>query len=580
MIQRSTRRKFVRPAIFIIVAAAIAVGVFDLGLVDFGGDRRSPERRAKAYADAVVDLDRMLDQVDWKEDLVTERARIALGGAADLKAALPDIDNFPLVVAPAPGSDAVTVELFASTEKSGTGTDGWMVEVARDFNASGQRLGNGRRAQVSLRKIASGTAHDFIASRKYVPQGYSPSNALWISMVQASGVEVTPVRERTVGNVAGVVMRESVADRLRDTYGQIDVPTVVDAVVQGTLVIGYTNPFASSTGLNFLVTVLTRFGGGDESRLLTPEVASAFEGFQKGVPFVALTTLQMRESVESSGSLDAFVMEYQTYAQTSSLASGFEFIPFGVRHDNPLVGLGSLDDEQREVMEKFAAFSEGSRYEALATKYGFNPNLNYASAFAVPEGARLVQAQRMWKEKKDAGRPIAAVFVCDVSGSMRGTRLAQLKRALLGGAEFIAQANSIGLVVFNERVRTVLPLRPFDLGHKATFHAAVQRMEAGGNTAMYDGTVAGLSMLAAEKAKNPDIKPILFVLTDGKTNRGHDFDRTKDVVEGLGIPVYTIGYAAKIDELSRLSALVEAASLNADEAQIEYKIGALLNAQM
>ena len=31
--------------------------------------------------------------------------------------------------------------------------------------------------------------------------------------------------------------------------------------------------------------------------MLAPEVVSAFEQFQKGVPFVAVTTMQMRDSV-------------------------------------------------------------------------------------------------------------------------------------------------------------------------------------------------------------------------------------------------------------------------------------------
>ncbi|MCB1955450.1 MAG: VWA domain-containing protein [Rhodocyclaceae bacterium] len=536
--------------------------------------------RAMRYDDAVDAVRGMRSQVDWREDIVTERARIELGGSRDLKKSLPDIGTFPLVVVPEGGASAAVAEIFVSTEKSGDGTDGWMVQVAEDFNRAAVRLASGHLAQVSIRKIASGTGHDFIAARKYVPQGFSPSNALWVSMVEAEGVKVEPIAESTVGNVAGVVMKQSVATRLRDKYGRVDVPTLVDAVVQGSLVMGYTDPFASSTGLNFLVTVLSRFSDGKPESMLLPDVVSAFESFQKGVPFVALTTLQMRESVERSGSLDAFVMEYQTYVKTPSLQSGYEFIPFGVRHDNPLVGLGQLTVDQRDTLKAFAEYGRQARYRRLAKEFGFDPEMDYKNAFPVPKGEVLVQAQHLWKEKKDAGRPIAAVFVCDVSGSMRGVRLAQLKKALLGGSEFISQNNSIGLVVFNHQVTTVLPIRPFDLSQKAAFHAAVQRMEADGNTAMYDGAVVGLNMLLDEKARNPSIKPVLFVLTDGDTNRGFNFDNSAPIFEGLGIPIYTIGYEAKIDQLKKLSSLVEAASLNAGEGEIEYKIGALLNAEM
>ncbi len=97
---------------------------------------------------------------------------------------------------------------------------------------------------------------------------------------------------------------------------------------------------------------------------------------------------------------------------------------------------------------------------------------------------------------------------------------------------------------------------------------------------MYSGVAVALSMLIEEKTSNPNVKPVLFVLTDGETNEGLSFGKMSPVIKGIQIPVYTIGYEANIDELSRLSSLFEAASLNASEGEIDYKIGALLNAQM
>jgi len=70
---------------------------------------------------------------------------------------------------------------------------------------------------------------------------------------------------------------------------------------------GYTNPFVSSTGLNFLISTLSSF---DENNLLSEKAVKGFEKFQTNIPFVAYTTLQMRESAQS-GVLDGFIMEYQ-----------------------------------------------------------------------------------------------------------------------------------------------------------------------------------------------------------------------------------------------------------------------------
>ena len=84
----------------------------------------------------------------------------------------------------------------------------------------------------------------------------------------------------------------------------------------------------------------------------------------------------------------------------------------------------------------------------------------------------------------------------------------------------------------------------------------------------------------AAKAKQPHCKPLLIVLTDGETNTGLSFNKVKPVLAGVKIPIYTIGYNAKLDILRQISAINEAASLNADEGDIAYKIGALLNAEM
>ncbi len=533
-----------------------------------------------SYENAADRLEDLVRRVDWTQNHVQRRANLQLGGKKDLGQNLPEISQFPLPVNPARTGNVVTAEIFTSTEKSGTGIDGIMVEMAQAFNETNHQLSTGQTGKIIIRKIASGTGHEYLASGKYRADAFSPSNHLWVEMVRAHGVKMTRVAEQMVGNIAGVVMKEKVADRIRSEYGELNIRNIIDAVVQGKLVMGYTNPFASSTGVNFLVTVLATFAGGDPDQMLAPEVVSSFESFQRGVPFVALTTLQMRDSVINEGSLEAFVMEYQTYANTSVLGSGYEFIPFGIPHDNPLYAVGDLPREKMELLQAFAGFAEKPEYKKVAKEYGFNPDMDYQAPFEIPPGDVLVRAQKLWKEKKDAGRPISAVFLCDVSGSMRGARLNRLKRALLDGSEFISPNNAIGIVLFNHQVTEVLPVKKFDLIHKSAFHAAVEDMAAEGKTAMYDGVAVSLKNLVEEKEKNQNIKPLLFVLTDGETNIGMNFADISEVIGGLSIPIYTIGYEANIEELKRLSSLVEAASLNAGEGEIEYKIGALLNAQM
>jgi len=90
---------------------------------------------------------------------------------------------------------------------------------------------------------------------------------------------------------------------------------ITEAVAANEIAMGYTNPFASSTGMNFLVSTLSTF---DSKNILSEKAIEGFEKFQTNIPFVAYTTLQMRESAKS-GVLDGFILEYQTYENTPEL---------------------------------------------------------------------------------------------------------------------------------------------------------------------------------------------------------------------------------------------------------------------
>jgi Ca-activated chloride channel family protein len=524
-------------------------------------------------------MDSLLKRVTVFDSFTKTRVNIKNDGSSSIADALPGISSFDLPVNPMRRSNAVLVEIFASTEKSGSGKDGWINEVAEEFNRRNISTDSGKIAQVVIRKIASGTGHEFIKSGKYVPTAISPSNELWIKMIEANGVQVEEISPRLVGNVAGVVMKKDIYSAIQSEYGSVNVRNIIDSTVKGNLFMGYTNPFASSTGLNFLQNVLMNFAGGDDSLILEESVVSAFEAFQVSVPFVSMTTIQMRESVENDGSLDAFVMEYQSFFNMRS-KNQYEFIPFGIRHDNGLYAVGDVTEDEKDALTLFAEFCNTSTNQNKATNYGFNKNLNYSYSFSTPSGEALTEAQKLWKEKKDSGRPIVAVFLNDVSGSMNGLRISRLREALLEGSKYISSENYIGLINFNSEVTRVLEIKQYDTIHQQRFASAVQSMEAGGGTSMYDGILVALDTLLEARENIPNAKMMLFVLTDGETTSGLSYSSVKRVIQGLGVPVYTIGYGESISKLREISNLNEAASLQAETDEISYQISALLNAGM
>ncbi|MGG4142227.1 VWA domain-containing protein [Paenibacillus algorifonticola] len=491
---------------------------------------------------------------------------------ADVGDSLPDISKFPVSVE---NTTDQFVEIFSSTEKSGTDMDGWLNEVATAFNQAKIKV-NGKTASVKIRNIASGTAADYIRSGKYVPDAFTPSNELWGEMVAASGVQTKLVSKRLVGNVAGIVSTQAKYDELIAEYGSLNVKTLTDAIASNQVAMGYTDPFASSTGLNFLVTSLATF---DSQELLGEKAVQGFEKFQANVPFLASTTLQMREAAKT-GMLDAFVLEYQTYVNAADFQSGYVFTPFGVRHDSPLYALGKLPKDKQDIIQKFADFVTQDKYQKAAEEKGFNGLDDYKSEMEAVNGKTLASAQKLWKEKKDGSKPIAAVFVADISGSMGGEPLNRLKESLLKGQKFLGRNNSIGFVSYSSDVAINLPIGKYDTNQQSMFVGAINSLQASGGTATFDGIVVALKMLQDELAVNPDVKPIIFVLSDGETNEGHSLKDIKGLIETYKVPIYTIGYNANIKALQSISSINEAASINADTDDVVYKIGNLLNVQM
>ena len=552
----------------LIVMAIIIFGVIYGGITLTKNWGKSKETISKE--NATGKLKKICKDININE-VEPRKAPIDLG-VKDVKDTIPNIDKYPAKVENTTDS---YIEIFSTGEKAGNGKDGWLIDVANNFNESKFEI-NGKIISVKVREIASGLGMDYIISEKYLPDAYSPSNELWGEMIKANGKTIELCDDRMVGNVAGILISKEKYDELIKKYGAINLKNITQAVANGEINMGYTNPFASATGLNFLVSTLATF---DSSNPLSEKAIDGFNEFQNNIPLIAYTTLQLRNSVES-GILDGFIMEYQTYINSPELKTDYIFTPFGYRHDSPLYSVGNLSNEKKEILNKFIEFYKQDKYQELAVKDGFNALEDYKCEIENLDGNTILQAQKLWKENKNGDKPIVAVFVADVSGSMEGEPLNELKKSLLNGSRYIGEENSIGLVTYSNDVNINLPIEKFNLNQRSLFTGAVQDMDASGGTATFDAIAVAVQMLLDEKEKNPDAKLMLFVLSDGETNIGHSLDDLREILESVKIPVHTIGYNANIEALENISRINEATSINADSDDVIYKLGSLFNAEM
>lgn len=573
--------------LMILIILCISLLILFISCEDYKQDQLLSEidKASQKYSgidDVIKEIKTKIKKVNYKEDVVEQAV---FEGEVKIDT-LPDIDEFDIVT----GSEyedpnKLQVEIFASTEKSSpeTPTDRWLVDVADDFNKSNIKASNGKTIEIQIRKIASGTGHEFIKAGKYIPDAYSPSNELWVRMIEASGAETQQITESLVSNYAGLVINKKTKDILKKEYDEISFKTIVDAVIKKKISAAYTNPKASSTGLNMLYTILYELADGDEKEIFSDKIIHSFEVFQEKVPLIATTTLHLRDLFEQGGGkLDAFPTEYQTY-QKMSQRDKLEFIPFGVMHSNPLYAVDDgLEPIKVEALNKFTDFAKSDKYQKLADEFGFK-KIEY-KGIKEPDGATLIKSQKLWKQHKDSGKTVYAYFLADTSGSMgdsdsfNRSKLSQLKIALEQASKYINEGNHIGIMEFNTTVINKLDPMPFDLIHRGKFLTAVRNLYAGGGTAMYDGILACLSKLLELKKNDPDGKFYLFVLTDGVSNEGYNYKQLFEPMVGSDIRIYPIAYGdAGIDELNKLAKIGETGLIQGTTDNIIQKLTALFD---
>lgn len=524
---------------------------------------------ALSHDDAIKELETFYANINPKS--VNARLDVDMTDAS-AASGLASIDTFPITVQ---GRGQINFEIAAATELSASAPDDWLNVVAEHFNRSNQTI-NGKTVSVTVRKITSGEVVTYMVEGGYRPECYIPSNDAWGQMLDASGFKTITVKDRIAGNTAGVLMKESTYNEFVQKHKEVTMANILQAAIDGELVFAYTNPYTSSTGLNILSSMLYAF---DNNNPLSDTAVNKLVEYQRNAPTAAYTTAVLKNSA-AKGIIDAMVMEEQAYINTGELR-GYVFTPAGIRHDHPVYTFDYVDSETQKAIRLFTDYCLNDENQKLATDKGFNRHDDYAAQPNGMDGNGYLAAQRVWKKNKNGGRPVIAVFVADISGSMGGSRINALVESLKNTMRYIDSDNYVGLVSYDENVYINLPIGRFDNKQRAYFSGAVKDLQVGGNTATYNATLVGLKMLMDASKDIPDAKPMLFVLTDGETNTGYKLDRITPIVAGLQVPVYTIGYElSNKGDLEKLSLINEASCINADVEGIVNVLRNLFNVNM
>ncbi|GLT70145.1 hypothetical protein SLA2020_422420 [Shorea laevis] len=162
--------------------------------------------------------------------------------------------------------------------------------------------------------------------------------------------------------------------------------------------------------------------------------------------------------------------------------------------------------------------------------------------------------------------PVDLVTVLDISGSMAGTKLALLKRAMGFVIQNLGSNDRLSVIAFSSTAHRIFPLRRMSETGRQQALQAVNSLVASGGTNIAEGLKKGAKVMEERKEKNPVSSIIL--LSDGqdtytKRSTGSGHSQPQPCYQsllplsiqgvdnpGFQIPVHTFGFGADHDASS------------------------------
>lgn len=161
------------------------------------------------------------------------------------------------------------------------------------------------------------------------------------------------------------------------------------------------------------------------------------------------------------------------------------------------------------------------------------------SNFTVTEDDQLVSDLRVTSELP-GDEQVAIALVIDSSGSMRGAPLSAAKQAAADFVSRLSEKDLLSVIAFGSRVK---PLALLTNDHTDAANS-INRLQSGGETALYDALRAGISIIAETAAT----RKAVVVLTDGNDNASKATARQCiTAAKRDGVTIYSIGLGKAVN---------------------------------
>lgn len=317
------------------------------------------------------------------------------------------------------------------------------------------------------------------------------------------------------------------------TWSQIE-----QAVQDGRLTYGMTDPARSNSGFSTLISVASALSGA-QSALTDADVAKAtprLKEFFKGQKLTSGSSGWLATAYQRRGNVDA-LLNYESVLKGIPGLTVIRPSDGVVTADYPLTSLASTDATTRENVRRVTAdLRTESLQRLITTRTHRRPvvasvppaaGLDTSRRRELPfPGTRSVADGLLNSYENELRRPSRTVYVLDTSGSMAGDRLSRLKKALTDLTGDFRQREEVTLMPFGSAVKSVRthvvspgdPKAGLDAIRKDT-----QELRADGGTAIY----ASLEKAYEHLGSGGDTFTSVVLMTDGENTSGAkagDFD--------------------------------------------------------
>jgi Ca-activated chloride channel family protein len=359
------------------------------------------------------------------------------------------------------------------------------------------------------------------------------------------------------------------------------------------------DPASSNSGFSALVGVAIALNGGSD---LDPSGIEAISGdlrrFFSAQLLTAGSSGWLSESFVRNGAEVDGLVNYESVLKSLN-ASGKLAEPLTLVYpsdgvataDYPLTLLGTASRESREKYGELTAYllrpEVQQRISALthrrpvaADAGGDGPS----DLRELPFPGALETVDRLVAAFFDRlRRPSRTVYVLDVSGSMRGDRLDDLKAALVSltgadeGFRRFHNREEVTLLPFSTKPQ---PARRFTVPDDEPRPAlrqirqVAEGLRAGGGTAIYDSLAQAYEATKRQVADDPDRFTSIVLMTDGENTQGLEYsgfeDRYRKGLAVPGVPVFPVLFGeAEEREMNDLASLTGGRAFDAREQSLE-----------